>query len=152
MTHAHFLQMGGLMLKDNGVNKGALTLDTFQELLREQKIDFPKITEEEILDHSKSDSLSKIIVFIQTIWFIVQFFIRAGQGMQPTEIEWITLAFAFGNIVIYITWWRKPFEVGYPIPIPLRPEACTEVDRVSSESQNCGLLASMAMLNINYSA
>jgi hypothetical protein len=61
-THGYFLQMGGFMLMDRDEKKGVLTTHMFCELLQEGKIAFPSITEAEIEDRSKGDSLARGIV------------------------------------------------------------------------------------------
>lgn len=114
------------MLMDGDVTEGVLTLKTFQQLLREEKIDFPKTTEKEIQDHSKRDALAKAVVVVQATLFIIQFFVRLTQGSDHlTQVEWNTFALVFANISIFLVWWEKPIEVECSIPVPLRPGACT---------------------------
>ena len=74
-THGHFVQMGGFMLVDEHASRSVLTAEKFLELLEEKRINLPPITREEILDHSKGDGLSRVIAIVQTIWFIIQFFL-----------------------------------------------------------------------------
>ena len=64
--------MGGFMLYDDDHPKGVLTFDTFCGLIEGECIDFPRITEDDILDRSKGDALSKGLVILQTSWFILQ--------------------------------------------------------------------------------
>ena len=58
-THGHFLQMGGFMLMDENKKQCVIDAWKLEDLLAEGKIDFPRITKEEIDDHSSSDGLSK---------------------------------------------------------------------------------------------
>ena len=129
---------------DGDVNKGVLTLKTFQQLLREEKIDFPKITEKEIQDHNKRDALGKLVVVVQAGLFIIQFLVRLKQGSDYlTRVEWNTFALVSGNLSIFYVWWDKPSEVECSIPVPLRPGACTpmgliqDANLVSGEFQIC---------------
>ena len=110
------------MLMDGDERKGVLTPDTFHNLLQEGKIDFPLITEEEIEDRSKADSLAKVIAVSQTTWFIAQCISRTAQGLITTEIELITLAFAALNGILYFLWWNKPLNVKCCVPVFLLDE------------------------------
>ncbi|KIJ92024.1 hypothetical protein K443DRAFT_652322 [Laccaria amethystina LaAM-08-1] len=126
-THGHFVQMGGFKLMDGDVNKGVLTAEKFQELLRAKKIDLPTITEEEIKDRSKGDGLSATLTIVQTTWFIVQFIFRLSQGLAVTHIEWLTVAVAIFNGALYFCWWQKPLNVQFPIPLALRLDIPTPI-------------------------
>ena len=112
---------------DGDVNKGVLSAEKFQELLRANKIDLPTITEEEIMDRSKGDGLSATLTIVQTTWFIIQFFLRLRQGLAATHIEWLTVAIAIFNAVLHLLWWQKPLNVQFPIPLALRLDASTPV-------------------------
>ncbi|KAJ3566104.1 hypothetical protein NP233_g7218 [Leucocoprinus birnbaumii] len=75
------------------------------------------ISEDEINDKSKGDFFTKLVVVIQTTWFIVQCVARWVQRLHVTELEIITLAFATLNIITYILWWNKPQNMRLAIPI-----------------------------------
>lgn len=145
MTHAHWLQMGGLRLtyirgeldtinaywlrhgqpteeqaycyskSDDGVRNVVLIFDDFRSLLAEGKIDFPDISEEDIKDRSKSDGLSKGVALLQITWFVVQLITRARQHLVITEIELTTAALAGLNSIMYLFWWSKPLDARSPI-------------------------------------
>ena len=119
-TRAHFVQMGGFMLMDGNVSKGVLTGEIFLELLEEERIDLPTITEEEILDRSKGDGLSQVVAIVQTVWFIIQFFLRIRQDLITTEIELITLALAWFNLNLFLVWWNKPLDIRCTTPVSLK--------------------------------
>ncbi|RXW17348.1 hypothetical protein EST38_g8511 [Candolleomyces aberdarensis] len=74
-------------------------------------------TEEEILDRSKGDEVTKGLVLLQTLWFIIQFIARRAQRLNVTELEVVTLAYAALNAVMYLCWWNKPLDVRCPIVI-----------------------------------
>lgn len=61
-----------------------------------------KVSEKEIQDRSKSDGLSKALVVVQTTWFIAQCISRKVQGFTITEIELVTVAFAFLNGILNV--------------------------------------------------
>ncbi|KAJ3570429.1 hypothetical protein NP233_g4405 [Leucocoprinus birnbaumii] len=75
------------------------------------------ISEDEINDKSKGDFFTKLIVVIQTTWFIVQCIARWVQRLHVTELEIVTLAFAILNVITYILWWNKPQNMRVAIAI-----------------------------------
>ncbi|KAK7021847.1 hypothetical protein VNI00_017240 [Paramarasmius palmivorus] len=80
------------------------------------------ITKQEIQDRGHADALSKLIAIVQTAWFIIQITARFSQQLIVTELEVVTLAFAFLNFVVYFLWWNKPLRVRHPIRITWRRE------------------------------
>ncbi|KAF8648131.1 hypothetical protein AX16_006381 [Volvariella volvacea WC 439] len=123
-THGFFVQMGGLMLE--GEEKESYVVVLWRDVIQGQmtpglcvedtKIEkIPKIRLKEIKDHGKGDLLAKLIVVLQTTWFVVQCIARRVEGLVLTELELVTLAFAALNAVTYILWWDKPLGVEYPI-------------------------------------
>lgn len=97
--------------------EGVLTIDALKQLLSENLIRVPIITEDEINDKSKGDALSKGIALLQLTWFIVQIFTRAVQGLAVTKLELTTAALAGLNSAMYIFWWSKPHDVRFPVAI-----------------------------------
>ncbi|KAJ3562108.1 hypothetical protein NP233_g9782 [Leucocoprinus birnbaumii] len=93
-------------------------------------------SEDEINDKSKSDFFSKLIVVTQTTWFIVQCMTRWLQNLPVTELEVITLAFAFLNFVTYTLWWNKPQNLRVAFPVCEASEAYeTYKQRTGDRSQ-----------------
>jgi hypothetical protein len=74
-------------------------------------------TEGELQDRGKSDWLTKLIVLVQTMWFIIQCIARWVQHLPLTELEVVTLAYTMLNFFIYAFWWYKPQNVGCPIRV-----------------------------------
>jgi hypothetical protein len=118
-THGYFIQMGGFMLYEKDRALGILSPKKLKGLYEDGRIDIPKVTEEEIQDHSKADGLAKIIVVGQTTWFIMQCIARGVQGLVLTQLELVTLAFAFLNAFMYFLWWNKPMDVECSVPVYL---------------------------------
>lgn len=123
--HGHFMIMGGFTYIDGGV-ESVLDFDGFRMLLgmdfsaRPQipsEISFPMITAAEIHDKARGDFLSKAIVVLQSLWFILQCVARGKQGLALTELELVTLALASLNGVMYFFWWDKPLGVREPIKL-----------------------------------
>ena len=99
--------------------EGTITLPVFERLLKESKIVFPMLTEEEINDKSKSSLLTKVIAFAHIAWFIVvEIILRLVLGKAVTQLEVTTAALAVVNITLYYFWIDKPLDVQCPIIIP----------------------------------
>jgi hypothetical protein len=127
--------MGGFKLFDDEGPVRTLNPDELQSLAQNGEIDFPYITENEILDKSKGDVLSKGLVVIQTGWFILQCIARQVEHLPLTELELVTLAFAALNFVTYGLWWNKPLNVQCPVRVPVkRRTGESEGDKGASES------------------
>lgn len=88
-------------------------------------------SEEEIKDRSKADSLSKLIVLVQTLWFVMQCIARHIEHLPITELEIATLAYTVPILGIYICWWNKPLGVTQPIRISM---SSWKVHRTNSQS------------------
>ena len=74
----------------------------------------PSISEKQIRDKSKADSLAKFIVCLQALWFCVQFITRVSQRKVISLLELNTFAHAFYALLIYALWWHKPQDVEEP--------------------------------------
>lgn len=115
--------MGGFMLYDKGKPVQVLTFERIKSLIEKEQIDpadLATISEEDILDKSKRDFLSKLLVVLQTSWFVVQCIGRWYSDLPLAELEISTLAFAVLNATVYGIWWNKPQGVLVAIKIPLR--------------------------------
>ncbi|SRR6266545_2876780 len=84
-----------------------LTLDMLKVLVEDPEFDI-QLTEDEITHMSKGDALSKIILILQTTWFIAQCIGRSIQGLHITQFELTTLALASLNGITFVLWWDKP--------------------------------------------
>ncbi|KIM19873.1 hypothetical protein M408DRAFT_311583 [Serendipita vermifera MAFF 305830] len=98
-------------------------------------------TETELRDRGKSDALTKAIVLVQTVWFIIQCIARRMQHLPLTELEVVTLAYAMLNFFIYVFWWDKPRNVECPIRVYKRSTASHEESGGTAEewSENWAL-------------
>jgi hypothetical protein len=120
-THGFFVIMGGFELYDShGRRLCPLNFKNIEELVRNEAIDFPKIEKKEIEDRSKGDIISKGLAVVQTGWFIAQCIARGTEHLAITELEIVTVAFAFLNLITYIFWWHKPLNVTCPIRVVLK--------------------------------
>ena len=137
--------MGGFTYLD-GETERALDFDDFRSLLgitfrdaleetSPPQISFPAITAAEIQDKARGDFLSKAIVILQSIWFIVQCIARGKQGLALTELELVTVALASLNGVMYYFWWDKPLGVKEPVKLYRKGHEPAEI-KVTQSNHN----------------
>ena len=121
MVHGHFVQMGGFLLYQVGEPVETLCFDVLRKLLNSRHLGLSPvlISEEEILDRSKSDAVSKVITISQTVWFIVQVITRHRPDLAVTQLELTTVALATLNWLAFILWWDKPYNISSPIQVHL---------------------------------
>ncbi|KAF8879084.1 hypothetical protein CPB84DRAFT_1793593 [Gymnopilus junonius] len=144
-VHGHFLQMGGFMLFEGNKAQRVLSHSLLDKLLQQGRIQFPEITEEEIQDRSKNSGLSKLLVIVQTSWFVLQIITRKIEGLAITELELATAGFASLNFLIYLFWWDKPIDVSVPVPAFLMEsenESDNSYDLWRSNTSDSGSLSS----------
>lgn len=103
--------MGGFTYYNEKGELEILTATKMDELFKGGKIEWPTVTAKQIRDRSKADFLSKLIVIVQTGWFCLQLIVRLSTHLVVTELEISTLAFAILNVIVYVLWWNKPFDV-----------------------------------------
>ncbi|KAF9443006.1 hypothetical protein P691DRAFT_642686, partial [Macrolepiota fuliginosa MF-IS2] len=128
LAHGFLLEMEGLVLYKDGIRSRII-----------KKIsDLPErfdIGEEEITDKSKGDFLTKLLIVFQTSWFIFQCVARWSVGLLVTELEVVTLAFAFLNIITYALWWNKPQNMRVGIAMHVHTPAPPREGRGSFEEE-----------------
>ncbi|TDL15019.1 hypothetical protein BD410DRAFT_856986 [Rickenella mellea] len=132
-THGFVALMGGFMLFNGDKALYTLSPKELDRLWRNGKIEFPKISKEDIEDKSKGDIISKGFVIIQTTWFVLQCIARGVEGLAITELELVTLAFAVLNLATYALWWNKPLNVQRSIPVRLSDEGHVSNQAIKEE-------------------
>jgi len=93
-----------------------LTLGMLRKLLQDPdfKID---VKEDEIMDKSKGDAMSRFIFIMQSSWFILHCIARHVQGLGLTQVELTTLALASLNGITLLLWWHKPLGAQTPVRV-----------------------------------
>lgn len=119
-THGHFAQMGGFILYKDNEPLRTLLPDELAHLSQSDRIEFPQISDLEISDRGKVDSLSKALVIIQISWFVVQCIARRIAGLVITQIELFTLSVVVLSTSVYFFWWNKPLDIRCAIPVHLK--------------------------------
>ncbi|KAM0277067.1 hypothetical protein ACHAQH_006075 [Verticillium albo-atrum] len=77
----------------------------------------PHITEDELWDNSKGDSVVKVLALIQVIWMIVQVATRAALNKSTSPLEVMIIAFSVCALVIYLLMLDHPQDVNTSVNI-----------------------------------
>jgi len=88
---------------------------------------------EAIDDRSNADGLSKAIVCIQAIWFLVKCVARVHSHLPITELEVSTVAFIIICVTCYIFWWNMPLDVRTHIDIHITSAQANEVEKWNTD-------------------
>lgn len=114
LRHGFYCGMGGFFIAvpEDPSKPFSVTGLQLLWLLSNGFVRIPSITSGEIKDKSKQDSLTKAIVFGQTLWFVAQCVGRGCQGLAVSTLEIITLAYIACMILWMVLWWRKPYDIG----------------------------------------
>lgn len=126
ITHSHFLQMGGYIFKsrdtlyyidmktlfiDKPIVKDMNIANMRRALLQRQDL------EEELMDRSKTNGLTQIVVYGQMLWFGVSFIGKLVGGLTITKLEAASLAYVVTTLLTYYFWMHKPLDVECPIVV-----------------------------------
>ncbi|EON68192.1 hypothetical protein W97_07341 [Coniosporium apollinis CBS 100218] len=115
LRHAFFADMGGVAL---AMPDGALApVNAYQllYLVKEGYTPMPQIPLQAINDKDKANGFARLIVVLQTVWFVSKCIGRAAQGLAITTFELTTLAFVFCTLATFFCWRHKPLDVDTPI-------------------------------------
>lgn len=117
VTHGFFIIMGGFH-QFNGALPGVFLLPKDVIGLVSEGLLIPP-SEEDIKDRGKADWFSKLIVLVQTVWFVMQYIARYIEHLPITELETVTLAYTAVIVAVYTCWWDKPLAATQPIRVPM---------------------------------
>ncbi|KXX73619.1 hypothetical protein MMYC01_210144 [Madurella mycetomatis] len=71
----------------------------------------PPVTDDEIMDRSKGDWVTKALAILQVTWLWVQLIVRTTQQLTATQLEIMTAAFATCSVITYALYLQKPKDV-----------------------------------------
>lgn len=78
---------------------------------------FFEVSDAEIQDKSKSNSLAKGLVLLQITWTILQCLSRKAAGLPLSILEVHILVHAGCALIMYILWFSKPLDIDEPIMV-----------------------------------
>ncbi|KAI5777140.1 hypothetical protein EDC01DRAFT_624397, partial [Geopyxis carbonaria] len=94
-----------------------LTASGFVAYLKEGRINANSFDKKAIVDKGKSNNVAKLLSGTQTLWLAIQCISRWKSGMRITLLEIHVLIQVVCTIIIYVSWWNKPFDVNEPLSI-----------------------------------
>ena len=125
LTHTYYENMGGIRIMTrghssdcyelyvlNGYGLGIIEFDPVYHPLKQLAI-----TEDEIVDKSKSESFAKAIASLQFIYLVLSAISRAVRHLGLAQLEIFVLAFAVLALLTYAVYWNKPQNVNAPTVI-----------------------------------
>ncbi|KAF9532532.1 hypothetical protein CPB83DRAFT_846937 [Crepidotus variabilis] len=118
-AHGHFVVMGGFLACKEGVPYQVLSPRNFQELVDQNRITFPTVTNVNLNRQTQTHPLLSGACVLQTLWFVTQVISCAANGLETTPLEIATLILVVMNGVLLIAFWSKPLDVVRPIRIDL---------------------------------
>ena len=146
LTHQFFLNMGGVCLRSSS---GRCIQIGKEEVTRAMKrsrshskqgpnppdwlSELEKLTEDQIKDLAKSDTLSKLIACGQALWLVTQVVTRLGQHRAVALLEISTCAYVSCALLSYAAWWKKCQGCMSPIVINCSDDTLPELTHRSSE-------------------
>lgn len=113
MSHSFFVKMGGFAYHTDYGEK-TVCWSEYLDLFHEDKLANPHITEDEINDKSKTDTLGKIILTVQLTWFIVQVAACYFHNFVVTLVELDTVCMAIVTTFLLFFWHNKPLRPEFP--------------------------------------
>ena len=120
MRHAFFADMGGFLLIPAAGGSGKpfrITAKHLHYLVQRKYLDYPDVSQEELWDKSKQDTITKIITCFQIFYLVLQCIGRAVQGLDITTMELSALAIVVCTILTSVCWLRKPLDVRTPMKL-----------------------------------
>ncbi|KAF8331690.1 uncharacterized protein EI90DRAFT_2972306 [Cantharellus anzutake] len=112
LTHSYFVVMDGFFDPSKGKVVVPEKLQKYPGIIEKTgNTRKAAITRKEILDRSKGDAISKCLVVLQLLWFIIQYVGRWGTHLNRSQLETMTLAYAALSVFVYVLWWNKPVNI-----------------------------------------
>jgi len=120
MTHEFFFVMDGFTLRDSqGTPIRLRNFKEFGSLVKEGKLEWPAITQDEINNRSiKGLHFLSDVLLVQTVWFIYQAVYRGANGLSLAQIEVATLVcVVLAGLVYSMCGVNPPFRGASRLPL-----------------------------------
>ena len=132
--HAFFADMGGFILKAPDYPPFPVDAKQLLYLIKNDFVEFPRITKKDIDDRNKADGIVRIIAVFQTLWFIVNSIARAIQHLAITTLELTTIAFVLPSLATFLLWAHKPSDVSTAIVLPTSAPISTILQKAGDQA------------------
>lgn len=111
LRHGFFADMGGILLQTKDFAPFLVNSRQLAYLVEKKYLECPKITEDEIWDKSKADTVSKILTLLQASWLMISLLGRAVLKLPTSTLELSAGAIVLCTIGTSLCWLRKPCDV-----------------------------------------
>ncbi|KAK4175099.1 hypothetical protein QBC36DRAFT_388481 [Triangularia setosa] len=115
--HAFFANMGGFELNCSDCPPFRVNSKHIRWLVKKKYISPPEVSDEELWDKSRQDTLTRTITCLQAGYMVLGCIGRSVQGLAITTLEFSTVAVVACSLMTSICWLRKPLDVRYPVRI-----------------------------------
>lgn len=136
MEGGFFVVMGGVAVGKE-CNRTTLTAKGFQEYL--SHISITDLRKDIICEKGKAGLVVKMIVFLQTSWFMIGCAIRVTEGLPVTLMEIHVMVQILSGVMIYMFWLHKPLDARDPILLDIAlyppPRTGELMGDISSETE-----------------
>ena len=109
MKYGYFAVMGGFAVDTRDISRYAITTITTKGLIRlveEGHINHLDVSLHDISNKSKASFISKGLVCVQVLWFVIQCIARRAAGYPIALLEVHTMVHVVCAMVMYVLWWE----------------------------------------------
>ncbi|KAJ5794349.1 hypothetical protein N7457_000948 [Penicillium paradoxum] len=154
LRHGFYADMGGMLLQPVDSTPFLVNSRQLVYLVEKQYLECPPITQSEIWDKSKTDTLARLLSLGQSIWLMIQLFGRLILKLPITTLELSAGAIVICTFGTFICWMHKPSDVHTGIVLSMdvsiaeillkagdaaaAPYRHTPLDFVAKQSFTCG--------------
>jgi hypothetical protein len=120
LKHYHLQKMGGFVVQKDPTDPRAIESFHPEDLLqfiKDGRVAMPNLDDKDIDDRSKASWFIKGISLTQACWFLLQLLGRVHDRLPITTLELYTLGIVICGIIMYGSYWHKPFDVQRPVPL-----------------------------------
>ena len=114
-VHAFFANAGSLSSKF--LTAFPIKATPIHYLCKQNLIQLPAITSNEIRDRSKADRVAKALAFMQAGWLLIHIIARLAKQLPIMPLEAFTAAFIIPTLATLYFWSSKPQNVAEPTVI-----------------------------------
>ncbi|KAJ5644781.1 hypothetical protein N7507_010792 [Penicillium longicatenatum] len=111
LRHGFYADMGGMLLQPKDSTPFLVNSRQLAYLVERQYLECPKITQNEIWDKSKTDTLARLLSLGQATWLMIQLFGRFILKLPTTTLELSAGAIVICTFGTFICWMQKPSDV-----------------------------------------
>lgn len=111
IRHGFFADMGGVLLQPRDSTPFLVNSRQIAYLVEHSYMPFPDISEAEIWDRSKADTLAKAVTIVQASWLVIEILGRAIERLETTTLELATASIVFCTLGTFYCWLQKPSDV-----------------------------------------